>query len=103
MTTVLCVPQWQGSASPNAFRLVAGAQRTAELIAADTVVTIPAPTTGGDKRSGVRALDALLDIQGLTAKALADTDDLVITAGGDCGVDLAPVAAAVARHGADLT
>jgi arginase len=103
MTTVLCVPQWQGSASRNAFRLVAGARRTAELVAADAVVTVPAPETGGDKESGIRALDALLDIQRLTREALAGIDDLVITAGGDCGVDLAPIAAAGARHGEALT
>jgi arginase len=103
MTTVLCVPQWQGSASRNAFRLAAGARRTAELVAADAVVTVPVPEPGGDKRSGIRALDALLDIQRLTGEALAGIDDLVITTGGDCGVDLAPIAAALARHGEDLT
>jgi arginase len=41
MTTVLCIPQWQGSASRNASRLVAGARRTAELVEADAVVTVP--------------------------------------------------------------
>lgn len=103
MTTVLCVPQWQGSASRSAFRLAAGARRTAELVAADAVVTVPVPETGGANETGVRALDALLDIQRSTQAALADVDDLVITAGGDCGVDLAPIAAAHGRHGDALT
>lgn len=103
MTTVLCVPQWQGSASRHADRLVAGAHRTAELLAADAVVTVPAPESAGTRESGIRSLDVLLDIQALTRKALAGIDDLVVTAGGDCGVDLAPIATAAARHGADLT
>jgi hypothetical protein len=32
MTTVLCVPQWQGSASSGALRLMAGARRAAALV-----------------------------------------------------------------------
>src|SRR6266536_3663293 len=103
MTTVLCIPQWQGSASRDASRLVAGARRTAELVAADALVTVPVPETGGDKQPGIRALDVLLENQRLTREAVAGIDDVVITAGGDCGVDLAPIAAAGARHGQALT
>jgi len=103
MTTVLCVPQWQGSASRNASRLVAGARRTAELVAADALVTVPVLETSADKENGIRALDVLLENQRLTGEALAGIDDVVITAGGDCGVDLAPIAAAGARHGETLT
>jgi arginase len=103
MTTVLCVPQWQGSASRNASRLAAGARRTAELVGADTLVTVPVLETGAGKEDGIRALDVLLENLRLTGEALAGIDDVVITAGGDCGVDLAPVAAAGARHGEALT
>jgi arginase len=103
MTTVLCIPQWQGSASRNASRLVAGAGRTAELVEADAVVTVPVLEGGGGKEAGIRALGVLLENLRLTRKALAAIDDVVITAGGDCGVDLAPIAAAGARHGQALT
>jgi hypothetical protein len=102
-TTVLCVPQWQGSASRNASRLVAGARRTAGLVGADALVTVPVLEAGGDKRAGIRALDVLLENLRLTRQALAGVDGTVITAGGDCGVDLAPIAAAGARHGEALT
>jgi arginase len=102
-TTVLCVPQWQGSASRNASRLVAGARRTAGLVEADALVTVPVLEAGGDKKAGIRALDVLLENLRLTRQALAGVDDTVITAGGDCGVDLAPIAAAGARHGKALT
>ena len=103
MTTVLCIPQWQGSASRSSSRLVAGARRTAELVEAEAVVTVPVLETGGDKKGGIRALDALLENLRLTRQALAGIDETVITVGGDCGVDLAPIAEACARHGQALT
>src|ERR1019366_5927813 len=73
VTTVLCVPQWQGSASSGALRLMAGASRAAGLVPADAVVTVPVLETGGEKVAGVRA------------------------------VDIAPIAAARARYGDVLT
>jgi arginase len=103
MTTVLCVPQWQGSGSPLAPRLTAGARRTAELVAADARVTVPVLEADGGMAAGVRALDVLLENLRLTEDALAGIDDVVVTAGGDCGVELAPVAAARARYGDRLT
>ncbi|MFF4617118.1 arginase family protein [Nonomuraea jabiensis] len=103
MTTVLCVPQWQGSASGSAPRLVAGARRAAALVPADAVVTVPVLETGGDKAAGVRAYDVLVENQRRTREALAGIDDRVITVGGDCAVDIAPIDAAHARYGDALT
>ena len=103
MTTVLCVPQWQGSGAHRAPRLMAGARRTAELVPADAMVEVPVLEADGAMRAGVRALDVLLENLRLTREALAGIDDVVLVAGGDCGVELAPVAAARARHGDRLT
>ncbi len=103
MTTVLCVPQWQGSASSKAPRLVAGARRAAELVPAEAVVTVPVLDIGGEKAAGIRALDVLVENQRLTREALAGIAGPVITIGGDCAVDIAPIAAAHARHGDRLT
>jgi arginase len=103
MTTVLCVPQWQGSASQRAPRLVAGARRAAELVPSDAVVTVPVLETGGESVAGVGALQVLVENQRLTRAALAGIDDRVITVGGDCAVDIAPIAAAHARYGDALT
>lgn len=103
MITALCVPQWQGSASDRAPRLAAGARRTAQLLPADTTVTVPVSEEAGVRDAGVRALDVLVANLRLVEDALAGIGDTVITAGGDCGVDLAPIAAARARHGEDLT
>lgn len=103
MTTVLCIPQWQGSASSKAPRLIPGARRAAGLVPAEAVVTVPVLETSGEKVAGIRALDVLVENQRLTRKALADIDDRVITVGGDCAVDIAPIAAAHARYGDALT
>lgn len=103
MATTLCIPQWQGSSAPEAPRLKAGARRTADLVPADARVDVPVSDADGEKVNGVRRLDALLENLRSTQEALAAIDDVVLTAGGDCGVELAPIAAARARHGDDLT
>jgi arginase len=64
---------------------------------------VPVFDTDGETAAGVRALDVLLENLRLTQDTLAAIDDLVVTVGGDCGVELAPVAAARARHGDRLT
>jgi arginase len=103
MTTVLCVPQWQGSGLGDSPRLADGARRTAEVVAADARVTVPVLDTGGKPAGGVRGLDVLVENLRLTQEALSGIDDVVLTVGGDCAVDLAPIAAARARHGDSLT
>ncbi|MCO1576202.1 arginase family protein [Crossiella sp. SN42] len=103
MTTVLCVPQWQGSASDRAPLLAPGAHRTAELLRADTVVSVPIASGSGEITEGIRARGALAENLRLTGEALAEIDDFTITVGGDCGVDIAPIAAARQRYGDQLT
>jgi len=78
VTTALCVPQWQGSASSGAPRLTAGARRAAALVPADAVVTVPVLETSGEKVAGIRALDVLVENQRLTREALTGIDDRVI-------------------------
>lgn len=80
-----------------------GARRTAGLVAADAVVTVPVLEAGGEIEDGVRALRVLTTNLHRTRETLAGIDDLVVTVGGDCGVDVAPIAAARARYGDDLT
>ncbi|ADB33499.1 Arginase/agmatinase/formiminoglutamase [Kribbella flavida DSM 17836] len=104
MTTVLCVPQWQGSGLGDSPRLAAGAHRTAELVPADSRITVPVLDTGGKPDAGVRGLDVLTTNLRLTYDALTQIDDdVVITTGGDCAVDLAPIALARLRYGDRLT
>jgi arginase len=82
---------------------MAGARRAAGLVPADAVVTAPVLDTGGEKVAGIRALDVLVENRRLTQEALAGIDDRVITVGGDCAVDIAPISAAHARYGDALT
>ncbi|MFD0967991.1 arginase family protein [Plantactinospora endophytica] len=66
-------------------------------------MTVPVAETGGEKVDGIRALDVLVQNRRLTQQALAGVDDFVLTVGGDCAVDIAPIAAARARYGNALT
>ncbi|GAA4081471.1 arginase family protein [Actinomadura miaoliensis] len=80
-----------------------GARRAAELVPADAVVTVPVLRSGGEKTAGIRAYDVLVENQRLSREALAGIDDRVITVGGDCAVDIAPITAAHLRYGDALT
>ncbi|RJL27065.1 arginase family protein [Bailinhaonella thermotolerans] len=82
---------------------MAGARTAAALVPASAVVTVPVLETGGGRTAGIRAYDALVENQRLTREALAGIGDLVITVGGDCAVDIAPIEAARARYGDALT
>ncbi|MFJ9419620.1 arginase family protein [Streptomyces sp. NPDC101227] len=100
---VLVIPQWQGSAAPRPQRLAEGAHRLAALFPAArrTVVDIdPRPGRDGD---GVRHLDVLTRSLAATRAALSRSgDEALLAVGGDCGIELAPIARAVARHGDGL-
>ncbi|MFI6073632.1 arginase family protein [Actinoplanes sp. NPDC051343] len=85
--TVLEVGQWQGSGSPTSRRLAAGA--------ADLAAMIP-----GDRRVRVPITDDLA--ANLEAVRAAGFDDRTVTVGGDCGVELGPIEAALAAHGDGL-
>lgn len=98
--TVLQVPQWQGS---GARHLSPGAERLASVVPSSRSVRVPVPDSEGAERDGVRGLDVLTDVAARTRAALADCGTAtVVTAGGDCGVELEPVSAALARHGDEL-
>ncbi|MFC9691141.1 arginase family protein [Kribbella sp. NPDC056951] len=102
MVTVLEVGQWQGSSSPKALGLVEGARWAGGFVPGERVV-VPVRGDGGVFGEGVKALDVLVENVGLVREALAVGDGPVVTVGGDCGVDLAPIAAARERYGDELT
>ncbi|MFC4906078.1 arginase family protein [Actinomadura gamaensis] len=88
MYTVIEVPQWQGSRSPKAPKLVEGAARVAALAGGEHVRV----TTGETLAETAARVRAVLPGDGPT-----------VTAGGDCGVELEPIARAVRLHGDRLT
>ncbi|MGH3734382.1 MAG: arginase family protein [Micromonosporaceae bacterium] len=103
MTATLCVPQWQGSGSDRARKLADGAAELADLVPAERRVTAPVSQLQGSPDSDVRRLGVLVDNLAVVQDALAGLDDTVITLGGDCGVELAPISAARTRYGDQLT
>jgi arginase family enzyme len=85
--TVLEAGQSQGSKAANAHLLAAGAAELAAMIPAGHRVRVP---IGDDLAGNLAAIRSVLP------------DPPVITVGGDCGVELAPIEAALARHGDGL-
>ncbi|WP_433221503.1 arginase family protein [Microtetraspora malaysiensis] len=99
-TTVIQVPQWQGSSVADARRLAHGSALLASLVQATRIVQVPVPDAEGVERDGVRALDVLTTVAARTRAALEKAGAApVVTVGGDCGVELEPVSAALARYG----
>jgi arginase len=88
--TVVEVPQWQGSGSATARRLEEGAAVLAALAPADERARVP---VSADLTVNAQATREVL--AGLRGRA-------VLTVGGDCGVELAPVEAAVTAYGRRL-
>ena len=85
MLTVIEIPQWQGSKSPTAHRLVEGAARLAAMVPDARHVRVDIGDTLAETAARVR-------------QAYPD-GGFTVTVGGDCGVDLEPVAAGLRRHG----
>ncbi|MEU0742234.1 arginase family protein [Streptomyces sp. NPDC006134] len=101
--TVLVIPQWQGSAARNPQRLAEGAHRLSALFPAARRTVVDIDPRPGQDLDGVRHLDVLTRSLEATRAALGRSgDDTLLSVGGDCGIELAPVARAVARHGDSL-
>lgn len=101
--TVVAVPQWQGSSAAQARLLAEGADLLADLVPGAQKLSVPVPDSPGINRNGVRALDVLATVAARTRTTLAAVGDGHVTVGGDCGVELEPVSAALSRHGDNLT
>ncbi|GGN91933.1 arginase [Actinoplanes lobatus] len=99
-TPVLEIAQWQGSGTPTARRLRRGAADLAALVPAGDHIRVDVSDRPGTATDGVAALDVLS--RNLQAVRAAIPDRPAVVLGGDCGVELAPVEAALARHGTGL-
>lgn len=95
----LVVPQWQGSGSSRAMRLIDGAEaiRGDLPAAATTVVQVPA-AAGESLGTGVNRFSALAAVREAAAVELMLLESPVITIGGDCAAELASVQHAVATR-----
>lgn len=90
----LVMPQWQGGDNP-AYRIGSGVLAALVPDARGPVVTVNVPPAGRRERqptNGIRSRDALLDILRETGAAISSHEPAgIVTLGGDCLVDLAPM------------
>ncbi|WP_221762265.1 arginase family protein [Nonomuraea sp. WAC 01424] len=90
--TVVEVPQWRGSGARTAERLREGARLVSEMVDADRRIRVEVDD------------DDLVVTASRVREAVSEAgwDGLLVTAGGDCGVELEPVSAARRRFGDGL-
>ena len=97
------VPQWQGSGSSRAMRLVDGAEAIRGDLPAASTFSVNVPLEAGDEvGTGIARAGSLRLVHERTLAVLAEIDGWAITIGGDCGVSLAAVGHANERTGGDL-
>jgi arginase len=97
------VPQWQGSGSSRAMRLVDGAEAIRGDLPAASTFSVNVPLEAGDElNTGIARAGSLRLVHERTLAVLAEIDGWAITVGGDCGVSLAAVGHANERRAGDL-
>lgn len=95
----LIVPQWQGSGSSRAMRLIDGAEAIRGDLPASRTHTVSVPTSAGEALgTGVQRYSSLNLVRERAAAELAILEAPVVTVGGDCAADLASIQHAVATH-----
>lgn len=88
MTSFLVVPQWQGSGSARAMRLVDGAEAIRGDLPASATRVVDVPLEVGDPHgSGIHRLSSIQLVRERVTEAVAADDDTVIIIGGDCSVE----------------
>lgn len=95
-TRFLVVPQWQGSVSSRAMRLIEGAEAIRGDLPSALTRTVEIPLGAGDSLgSAVERLSAIITVRDRMTDALSISAEPVIVIGGDCGVELAAITRAV--------
>jgi arginase len=90
--TFVVVPQWQGSGSTRAMRLVDGAEAIRGDLPAASTTVIAVPLEAGESQgTRVSRFSSIQLVRDRQAMALSILDGMAITIGGDCGVELAAV------------
>ncbi len=94
--TFVVVPQWQGSGSSRAMRLVDGAEAIQGDLPSSSTVVVEIPLEAGDTQgTGVHRLSSIMLVRDRLAQSLREVNGTAITIGGDCGVELAAVSHAI--------
>ncbi len=91
-STFLVVPQWQGSGSSRAMRLVDGAEAIRRDLPSAATRLIDVPLEAGDSEgTGILRFSSIRLVRERLESALAEVDDTPVVIGGDCGVEFAAV------------
>jgi arginase len=91
------VPQWQGSGSSRAMRLVDGASAIQGDLPAAATRVVDVPVGAGEAQgTGVLRYTAIQAVLASQQRVLAGTTGAVVTIGGDCGVELGAIPHAIA-------
>ncbi len=91
-STFLVVPQWQGSGSSRAMRLVDGAEAIRRDLPSAATRQIEVPLEAGDSEgTGILRFSSIRLVRERLEGALAEVDDTPVVIGGDCGVEFAAV------------
>ena len=86
------VPQWQGSGSSRAMRLVDGAEAIRGDLPTTSTRSVVVPLEAGDAEgSGVQRLSSIAIVRDRLIAELALVDGPAITIGGDCSVELGAI------------
>ena len=97
------VPQWQGSGSARAMRLVDGAEAIRGDLPAASTFSVNVPLEAGDELgTGVHRAGSLRIVHERSLAVLAEIEGWAITIGGDCGVSRAAIGHANERTKGDM-
>lgn len=90
--TFLVVPQWQGSGSARAMRLVDGASAIRGDLPSSSTTVVDVPLEAGDEQgTGIARASSVIMVRDRMLAELDLATGPVITIGGDCGVELAAI------------
>ena len=102
-STFVVVPQWQGSGSSRAMRLVDGAEAIRGDLPSSVTFMVDVPAEAGDGQdTGIHRFSALMTVRDRQLAVLRTTTEPVLTIGGDCGVSLGAVEHASREYPGDL-
>ena len=90
--TFVVVPQWQGSGSSRAMRLVDGADAIRGDLPAASTRIVGVPLEAGDAEGSlVHRVSSVVMVRDNLVRELATVDGPAITIGGDCGVEIGAI------------
>lgn len=90
--TFIVVPQWQGSSSARAMRLVDGAESIRGDLPASSTRVVNVPLEAGDEQdTGVHRASSIELVRDRLVQELSAVPGAAITIGGDCSVELGAI------------